>query len=454
MLLPAAAGTLSIDQPMDDQTALSAAYQGRIIIYVVEPVSRWNMYNGQPYHFGSLGEAYDNTLSINYQDTWTHTTTWTGTFTESNIMVMAAVFNAAGNQAYANPPSGNPFTAHYVDATASATPGVPGYNEANETFTHKVLVEEGTATWCPYCPAMATALYSVYTAGDCKFNFIALIDDQSPGASTRLRSELNIYGFPTAYFDGGFRVLVGGDSNPNSYRTRIKAAGARDAHDLNMTLSVTVPSPGNLQIQVSVTNNEDIFGPDIPAAPTGPTSGTIGVSYEFQSLGTHPQNKQLYYFFDWGDGLNSGWVGPYNSGVPGKASHSWNAAGDYLVKVKTKDTAGIESDWSGTSPIHISAPEYSVEVAVAKGVVTATISNDGTDEIADLDWSITMNGGFLGGINVNEYGTIATLPVGQTVDVSTTARIFGLGPATIHVGVGTLVVDKSAFVIGPFIILR
>ena len=47
-------------------------YNGRLIVYVVEQVSRWNMQDGNPYHFGFLDFAFDDKLSIEYLDTGTY----------------------------------------------------------------------------------------------------------------------------------------------------------------------------------------------------------------------------------------------------------------------------------------------------------------------------------------------------------------------------------------------
>ena len=64
--------------------------------------------------------------------------------------------------------------------------------------------------------------------------------------------------------------------------------------------------------------------------------------------------NKVFYLFDWGDGTDSGWLGPYNSGVTIKASHTWNEKGSYSVKVKAKDIYDAESDWS--NPLSVSMP--------------------------------------------------------------------------------------------------
>ena len=91
--------------------------------------------------------------------------------------------------------------------------------------------------------------------------------------------------------------------------------------------------------------------PNKPNKPSGPTSGKAGTSYTYSTSTTDPDGDQVYYWFDWGDGTNSGWLGPYNSGQTVSASHTWSEKGSYNIKVKAKDTNDAESDWSDPLPI-------------------------------------------------------------------------------------------------------
>ena len=270
------------------ETTNDIPYEGRLLIYVTEPVSRWNMFNQEPYHFGSLGYAYDDTISIEYLDTFEDSIVWDGDVEEENVMVMAAVFNAEAHVGYANPPDGNPFEAHYTDATAAAIPGEVGYNTVTEEFSHTVFVEEGTATWCSNCPEMAEVLSTVYESGDYPFYYIALIDDKSPGASSRLRNDYNIYGFPTAFFDGGYEVLVGGDTTEQECRDAIESCGQQDVHEMNLTLSVEYLGEGDLQIDISITNNEEFTSPIIQIGDV--TSGLIDVRSVVSNVGAADAN--------------------------------------------------------------------------------------------------------------------------------------------------------------------
>jgi hypothetical protein len=95
--------------------------------------------------------------------------------------------------------------------------------------------------------------------------------------------------------------------------------------------------------------------PNTPSIPSGPTSGQIGISYPYSTVTTDPNSDNVYYWFDWGDDTNSGWIGPYPSGTSGSASKEWNNPGTYNVKTKAKDEHGAESSplWSDPLPVCI-----------------------------------------------------------------------------------------------------
>ena len=86
--------------------------------------------------------------------------------------------------------------------------------------------------------------------------------------------------------------------------------------------------------------------PNTPTKPSGTENGHVDTPYTYISTTSDPNNDQIYYWFSWGDGTNSGWKGPYNSGQEGSATKTWNNPGSYQVKVKAKDSNGDESGWS------------------------------------------------------------------------------------------------------------
>lgn len=94
-----------------------------------------------------------------------------------------------------------------------------------------------------------------------------------------------------------------------------------------------------------------------PSKPTitGPPSGRVGKSYTYYATTTDAEGDQLYYLFDWSDGTNSSWIGPYDSGQIASVSHSWSNQGSYSVKVKVKDEHDLESVWSDS--LEVSMPK-------------------------------------------------------------------------------------------------
>jgi len=100
-----------------------------------------------------------------------------------------------------------------------------------------------------------------------------------------------------------------------------------------------------------LTDNE---APNKPERPSGEDKGKVGQTYKYTTSATDPDNDQLYYMWDWGDGNFSEWIGPYQSGALASAQKSWSVKGDYSIKVKAKDMSGVESDWS--DPLSITMP--------------------------------------------------------------------------------------------------
>lgn len=122
--------------------------------------------------------------------------------------------------------------------------------------------------------------------------------------------------------------------------------------------------------------------PEIPQPPSGISEGQTGIEYDFSSSTTDPEGDGILYLFNWGDGTESDWLGPYNSGDTCTASHSWTDPGTYYVKVKAKDTDDHGCNWSD-----------SVSVVMR---LRGDCNNDGGINAADVVYLINylFQGGF------------------------------------------------------------
>lgn len=85
-----------------------------------------------------------------------------------------------------------------------------------------------------------------------------------------------------------------------------------------------------------------------PSIPTidGPSSGTTGTEYEYQICSSDPDQDDISYCVDWGDGAGEVCLGPYPSGTCITEKQTWSSDGTYTVKVKARDINGAESDYA------------------------------------------------------------------------------------------------------------
>ncbi|VVB59527.1 Concanavalin A-like lectin/glucanases superfamily protein [uncultured archaeon] len=112
---------------------------------------------------------------------------------------------------------------------------------------------------------------------------------------------------------------------------------------------VTVTSD-QFQIKNTETPSDNLV-PETPGVPSGQAHGKFWVDYTYATSTVDPEGDQVYYLWDWGDGTQNEWLGPYNSGTTISTTHWWAATGSYNIKVKAKDINGHESSWSNPLPI-------------------------------------------------------------------------------------------------------
>jgi len=174
-----------------------------------------------------------------------------------------------------------------------------------------------------------------------------MVADQSDTAYSRLINDFNLYGYPTCFFDGGYKVLVGSQGE-TSIKNSVLQCGQRDVHNLNLSVSADWVGNGIINISVSITNNEEMPNNLPPTTPNieGPTKGKIKEEQQFTFVASDPEGQKIYYFIDWGDETNTGWIGPYYSGEEININHTWTTRDTFIIKAKVKDPDGAESEWA------------------------------------------------------------------------------------------------------------
>ena len=101
-----------------------------------------------------------------------------------------------------------------------------------------------------------------------------------------------------------------------------------------------------------------VAGPSAPTI-TGPSRGKVKTDIEFTVTSIDSGGSDVWYYVEWGDGSNSGWLGPYASGTGVKVSHKWTEEKDYTIRAKAKNSADVESDWA---TLTFSAPKTKVHI--------------------------------------------------------------------------------------------
>ena len=160
-----------------------------------------------------------------------------------------------------------------------------------------------------------------------------------------------------------------------------------------------------------------------PDSPSAQVKGSIPeyteTAYTFTTTATDPEGcNNIYYWFDWGDDTNSGWIGAFSSGEEIETSHSWTELGTFEVLVKVKDNKDLESDWSNPLFVNISKLNYHPNIpnvtsdSMAGFVDTnftfimSSIDDNEDDVYFWIDWGDGTNSGWLGPYNSGEELTL------------------------------------------------
>ncbi|MFH1686667.1 MAG: PKD domain-containing protein [bacterium] len=378
-------------------TAAAGTYYGKLRVYVAEPLSRWDYDSGEDIHNGFLDFAIVQNLSIADASRAEYTTSWDASvngfpsISASNLEIMAAAFNRDSVDSDAYPPYGYYFWAHYADAAAAAKPGLPGQNETIAGFTHTVFVEEGTATWCTYCPYVAEDLHNLAADNSLLFEYVAMVaevPDTMWDAYNRMKGDYNAPGWPSVFLDGGYRLGVG-DIGESFWRTFIEQAGARVVPDIDLVVKVDHTGSDVFDIKVRLGNGVPANGAmATPNAPSGDNQGSSGIPVQLQATHTDAEGDDLIYQFDFGDSETSPWSGPHSSGQACEIEHTYNADGLYQVTVRVMDEWGEESSWSSG---------FAVDIGGSCCMIRGDVNHDGEPgpDIGDLVWLVNymFNGG-------------------------------------------------------------
>jgi hypothetical protein len=230
--------------------------------------------------------------------------------------------------------------------------------------TDSIGNEEWNKTWSGADSGYADAFglgggMSVKQTSDDGFILVGMTDETSTGSNDAVLIKTDSDGneewnktFGGAGHDEGYSVyitsdedyLIGGGTvsfGTSTWDGWLIKTDSDGNEDWNVTFGSAAPG-----------NNP----PNNPFQPEGPDEGFVDIEYSFETHTDDPDGDDVYYKFDWGDGTDSGWLGPFSSGDTVNESHSWDSEGNYELRAKAKDEEGDESGWSYSSYIDIIKP--------------------------------------------------------------------------------------------------
>jgi hypothetical protein len=260
---------------------------------------------------------------------------------------------------------------------------------------------------------------------------VSLVRDRNPIADSRAGNAY-IGGTPAVFFDAGHTASVGGfawsDVVNNGaslvpyYVPEIEAAGVRAVPPLELLTAIDWIDDENVFVHVAIANGVAAnTAPSMATTPTGLDRFPAGESHAFETSATDPDGNRVYYMWDWGDGEQSDWIGPYVEGTTVSATHSWTVDNNYEIKVKSKDPFGEETDWSAPLAITINCCEGKVGDANLLGTDVPTIG----------DVSVMIDAKFIAGICNGILDCLPEADINQSGGMNPTCNDITIGDISI-----------------------
>jgi outer membrane protein assembly factor BamB len=117
--------------------------------------------------------------------------------------------------------------------------------------------------------------------------------------------------------------------------------------------------------------------PNVPQKPWGADFAMKGVAYACSTKTIHPDDKQVEYLFDWGDGSQSEWSGLMDGGKAYGDTHTYNQEGQMNIRARARASGSKETEWS---------EPFSVFVNVGAGQVRRSFTYTDPEDPEDSAW--------------------------------------------------------------------
>lgn len=209
--------------------------------------------------------------------------------------------------------------------------------------------------------------------------------------------------------------------------------------------------------ELTLTTRENV--PPCPPIILDDNMGAVGEVLDFTVETGDYNGDDIYYYIDWGDESENGWIGPYASGDTIPISHEWAAEGEYTVKAKAKDIWGAESNYgSGITVIIEGQAVPDISICIKRGIgLKISLKNNKEVNISDVEYNVTVSKRLLGKQLLHKNGTIEVIEAGQTETLQFKPRGFGLINIQVEViapGIDPIVKNVKGVIFFSFIWIR
>lgn len=320
-----------------------------------------------------------------------------------------------------------------------------------DEYTHTVLAEACTASWCSPCAVAARIMNDIFYSGMYDFYYVALVSDKNSYASQRCQ-ELGVTSIPDYVFDGGYTRHVGSGGLPYAYTSRLDQSGAREVSDIDLELDTTWMGDAKIDINLNITNNEGSeYNAHLHVYVTEIVSRwntNAGEPYHFAMVGNYAFNENV--------DIPAGETSEHSTTWDGSQYGVGDLAEDNVMVIATvynTNNNNYVDETAAASFVELWPPDLELDISGKLGGIKANLKNNGTEDIGEVSWGIEVSGGILGLINVSTEGMIDILEAGDEIILQTDRFIFGLGRVSITVNLNMWRKTAQGLVIGPFVLI-
>lgn len=191
----------------------------------------------------------------------------------------------------------------------------------------------------------------------------------------------------------------------------------------------------------------------------GSSWGELNKDLFYHISSIDPENHQVQYQIDWGDG-NVETTDFMNSGKVHIISHQWHQPGHYLITLRSMDIHGLKCEKLTTFPIRIEGAILNIDnLSVADRKMHVEISNSGNIQTEGVTFSASIQGGFFGFIDYPYENKSIKLIPNECKTISFHHNCFGFGTISIMVfcsaeNANMTTYSTDAFILGSFIVIK